>query len=356
MDRGTALVDHAIHTSIRGPMGTGYRLTAVSPGVGRDDQREIVRRAPSHGNLCGEGEDAEGFAAFPLTGGRCALFLSRHAGREPTARGGLRVLTRVFILDDDLQRRLTYDPFRARRVLMDRPGLRPTDPTTGRLAPLSVTDEELRRSASRPAARLKRSLTQVPTLLNLLSAILHRRRTLLPEGDASIELMEAAVAAAPAGLRRGLSFTCGMRHAPQRDADILSLDAGGAELEALQNDRGYAVLDRAGFTAGGGEFDPWLNLARRCWTLGRAGGLHEAADDLLDESMPESLKRISALLMKLDEVDAADLPRLENLIRFAAEAEPLGAVEDRLRTRLLDRAARRKSALLAEEAPTIVNI
>lgn len=116
------------------------------------------------------------------------------------------------------------------------------------------------------------------------------------------------------------------------------------------------MLDRAGFTAGGGEFDPWLNLARRCWTLGRAGGLHEAADDLLDESMPESLKRISALLMKLDEVDAADLPRLENLIRFAAEAEPLGAVEDRLRTRLLDRAARRKSALLAEEAPTIVNI
>lgn len=354
MDRGTALVEHAIYTSIRGPMGTGYRLTAVSPGVSGDEQREIVRRAPSHGNLCDEGEDAEGLAWFPLSAGRCALFLSRHAGREPSARGGLRIFTRVFIIDDAIQRRLAYDPFRARRVLAERAELRPADPTPGRLSPLSLTEEELRRSAARPAARVKRSLAQAPSLLNLLTALMQRRRTLLPEGAAAVELMEAAIAAVPAGLRRGLSFTCGMRHSPQRDADIVCLNTGGAELEALQNDRGYTVLNRVSFMAAGCAYEPWLSLARRCWTLGHAGRLHDVADELFDETSAASLKRIAALLSKLDEVEGADLPRLENLIQFASATEPMGAVEGRLRTTLTERAAQRKATLLAKEAAAAV--
>ena len=44
--------DQAIFTSIRTPMGEGYRIIAASRGVRPEEKQLITRRSPSHGALC----------------------------------------------------------------------------------------------------------------------------------------------------------------------------------------------------------------------------------------------------------------------------------------------------------------
>src|SRR5690606_38204025 len=87
----TAALDRAVFTSIRSPMGSGYQVVAASAGVSADEKREITQRAPSHGNLCDNTPDAEALAAFVLRSQRHCVFLSRHAGAEPSGRGGYRI-------------------------------------------------------------------------------------------------------------------------------------------------------------------------------------------------------------------------------------------------------------------------
>ena len=44
--------DQAIFTSIRGPMGEGYRIVAASRGLRPEEKQAITRLSPSHEALC----------------------------------------------------------------------------------------------------------------------------------------------------------------------------------------------------------------------------------------------------------------------------------------------------------------
>ena len=44
--------DQAIFTSIRTPMGEGYRVIAASRGVRPNEKQSITRNSPSHDSLC----------------------------------------------------------------------------------------------------------------------------------------------------------------------------------------------------------------------------------------------------------------------------------------------------------------
>ena len=85
--------NQAIFTSIRSPMGEGYRVVAASPGLRPEEKIEITRRSPSHNSMTCASEDAVGLLAYALPTGRTCVCSCRHAGAEHTARGGQRVWT-----------------------------------------------------------------------------------------------------------------------------------------------------------------------------------------------------------------------------------------------------------------------
>ncbi|RME37117.1 MAG: hypothetical protein D6788_10140, partial [Planctomycetota bacterium] len=93
----TVECDQAVFTSLRTPMGEGYRVVAASAGVRPEERRVITRVSPSHDSLCDDGRESKervrALACYPLPTGRLCIALSLPAGNEHTGRGGLRVYT-----------------------------------------------------------------------------------------------------------------------------------------------------------------------------------------------------------------------------------------------------------------------
>ncbi|MEW6253059.1 MAG: hypothetical protein AB1716_20665, partial [Planctomycetota bacterium] len=87
------LLDQAVFTSLRSRVARGYRIVAASAGLSEDERRELVQRAPSHGNLLDSSAAAAACAGWLLRSGRYCLLSVGHDGPEPSGRGGLRVVT-----------------------------------------------------------------------------------------------------------------------------------------------------------------------------------------------------------------------------------------------------------------------
>ena len=116
--------DQAIFTSIRTPMGEGYRIIAASLGIRSDEKQTITRHSPSHEGLCLGQTDttrsfggAQGAAFYPLPSGRFCVALSCPAGAEHTGRGGQRVYTHNVVIRADDWSLLGYNPFNVLRAM-----------------------------------------------------------------------------------------------------------------------------------------------------------------------------------------------------------------------------------------------
>ena len=87
MSTATLTCDQAIFTSIRTPMGEGYRIIAASRGLRPEEKQAITRSSPSHDSLCWpadkgteETENRYGAAFYPLPTGRFCVALSCYGG------------------------------------------------------------------------------------------------------------------------------------------------------------------------------------------------------------------------------------------------------------------------------------
>ena len=129
--------DHTIFTSVRTPMGCGYRLIAASPGVTAEERTKITRWSPSHGNLCSDNPAAEGLASYLLSTGRRCVAWSRHAGPEPTGRGGLRIHTHAVLLTAEAYRQFACMPAAVLQAIAAL-APQPLIPQGASLAPLTI--------------------------------------------------------------------------------------------------------------------------------------------------------------------------------------------------------------------------
>lgn len=148
--------DQAIFTSVRTPMGEGYRIIAASRGLRPGERQTITRYSPSHDALCGStvGNDASvagirGFAFYPLPGGRLCVAFSSYAGAEHTGRGGKRIYTHNLIFEKQDFPRCAYNPFTVLRAMIEAQGTSPQlkPPTTLPELELVIT-ESARRGGS----------------------------------------------------------------------------------------------------------------------------------------------------------------------------------------------------------------
>ncbi len=299
--------EQAIFTSIRSPLGSGYRLVAASPGLSGEDRQAIVRVAPSHGNLARETADATGFATLPLPSGRRAVLLACHAGPEHTNRGGFRVHTQAVAIDpDDFACAFRGDALRladAARVLLTPETLRSPPISLGRTV-LLPHDEPGGGLAAPPEAEQER-------LAVVLAAALVARPLLVLGHPQPEQALRWILAALPLGGRVRFSTTFGLKLASSRSFDVTWAEAASAELERWLSDRPCAVLDWASglfapagaetAVVGGPKFGPsdaaalagdcqgWIAFTRRCWAEGDSGTLHAVADGLREPLTPARL-------------------------------------------------------------------
>ena len=135
----TLRCDQAIFTSVRTPMGEGYRIIAASRGLRADDKQAITRHCPSHEGLCHEaprpGDPApapEAAAFYGLPSGHLCAALSCFAGAEHTGRGGQRVYTQCAVFDEEDFERCGYNAFSVIRAMvaagLTSPKLKPANP------------------------------------------------------------------------------------------------------------------------------------------------------------------------------------------------------------------------------------
>ncbi len=344
----TLSVQHAIFTSIPGPMGAGYRIVADTGGIRRDEKQDVLRRAPSHGSLCDSTEEATALASFPLSTGRHCVILSRHAGTEQTARGGLRVWTDVLILEAEEFERFGCNPIRvadlARPQLAEQPARAPRHP----LKPFELptpTDEV-------PSPSIRGGYDRV---LQLLSLVLCDHKLLVSDTNQQAEVLSTVISGLPLATRRHFSCAAGMKPAPSRDFQLCVADVGLADVERATLDTEIKpFVWTSPPEAFGAKYETWLDFVHDRWLRRHFAELERIAGECDRDCSSDVLAKIALVSDALDQV-----PRMssEELKRISREhgSNPTGSsntIIARLRAQLVEAVEKRREQLqrLAREA------
>ena len=310
---GTIQADQAIFTSIRSPMGEGYRIVVASKGVTPDEKREILKYAPSHGSLSHDSPDARALAYFPLSTGRRCIFLTRAAGLEHTGRGGYRVFTHILVLEPTGMRAFAWDPFSIAATIQE------------------YSDEEVRRPPDsmtpKPLTPAKNSGASDAIMETLVPApadsemTLHIAARLLAEGGLFVvgasnaaTILHTVWEVLPAYVRQGISFSCGLKYSPTRSFDVVFTEASTPELIKIERERSSGVYSwGTALTPVTTAYPKWLKLVADRWVENRMGDIRNVCDGLVSECHPVVLEKIAELLQDLDIVPIANSTTLSQL-------------------------------------------
>lgn len=334
----TVNAEQAIFTSVRTPTGEGYRIIAAGSGLTVDEKAEITRRAPSHGALCSAEPDARGLSAYPLAGGRYCVAFSRYAGREHTARGGLRVYTRLVVLDQHDYARFGCHPLRVCEALSkaagDEPILKPR-PTLPQL-PLPIIECSNRTAALDGLERDEPRLTfaSIEQILHLSQAILQGDRTLVADGGEDFHLFDKTVYTLPLVVRQSLALSVGLTYSPSRQLQLCFIARDRGETQRAirgQEIRWFDVAEPPPRKAT--PYDAWLGLVEQRLGSGREAEVERLTTAMTSDRSPEMLARVALVCADMDLVDGADLQQLAGL---TAKYEAFVA-DNRLETDLLTR-------------------
>jgi hypothetical protein len=335
-------IDRAIFASLPSPLARGYRIVAASSGLTEDEQREIVQRAPSHGNLSDASPQAQGMAGLMLHSGRYGLLLSKHAGPEPSGRGGLCVWTDALLLAPQLFRRFGCDPLRveicarpfldaprSHQVRSGLPALRIPIPRDGMpVFPVPVT----------PAA------VNLPGLLRAIASGLTHGPVVVIGAPDPRQVMQWILAALPAARREKLSFAYGLKLSSQRTFQLLFSNAINGEMENFARDHAYDLIDwQSTIGPPATPLTAWLEFVGRTLQAGRFHSLCALTDELTGEPTPAHLTSVAGLATAAAACEMLETHALEAAYARWRTVPSGGPVQrqlvERLRRALAERAA-----------------
>lgn len=341
----TVRAEQAIFTSIRTPLGEGYRLVAMSPGITGEERAEITRRSPSHASVCDPDPGACALSSYPLASQRHCVAWTRYAGREHTARGGQRVHTHLSVLDRDGFMAMSCDPFRVhaamRDVLGDEPCLKPA--TCLECLELDVPAPCAWAGQSNDRREWERPCGVAFELLE--------RGAMLVVGSASpLALMRGALAVLPLAFRVDLSVSANLQYASARQIRVTCVGQNTPELQRSIAGQDVHVLDlnTQGPAPVGGYWD-WFRFVLERADQGRLAETLVLADQLDGQVDPATLARIITVCRDADRVEDAGQELLEELVTGYADWRPCHPAEGRLVRQLLSAAVRRAAALQHQE-------
>lgn len=317
-------LEQAIFTSVHSPVGSGYRIVAASPGLTADEKREIVQRAPTHGNLCDASATGVGFASFELRSYRCAVFVAQHMGLEQTARGGHRVLTLALVLDRIAFRHfdchpVVFEDILRRHVELQLPkGSCTSLPVLQLMPPLPRALPSALRAVRLPPFDTRERY------LNILAAILEGRRLVVTNAPDPREILRWVTEAAPGAAREKLSASWGLKYSPARRFQLVFTNASAGERERLEQDTEFETFDwnarPAVVTCS--PFQVWLDFVRQMWREGRQSELDALAAPLIREAAPHVLAQIVRLTLDTERAAAANGTELDELAARHADDWP----------------------------------
>ncbi|MCB9857623.1 MAG: hypothetical protein H6818_18220 [Phycisphaerales bacterium] len=365
-DTRSLIVDHAVFTSIRSPMGEGYRIIAATSGIRPDERMETTRRAPSHGGLATDHPDALGVIGFPLPTGRYCVGLVRHAGKEHTARGGLRVHTHFVFLDRAQFGAFACDPWLVAGVIAAIDGDEPLLKAESTFPKLSLGDG----CAQLPDASPRLPAIEVGWLQSIVEAALRGAPVVANAGAVTYGSEQLAWRVIPSVMRERRSMSIGIAYAPSRGLDVCFVSERIDETRRLVQgartlwiDPGAPLPGQAPTSdpiappRGTAEFDDWMALTRATLESGRVGELIRLCDAIDGDATPEGLATTARLYEHLDQVtfaSADDVSRLMNRYQgFAPTCRAQKLLVERFRVAATDRLSQLQQDASPYEGPGV---
>lgn len=342
MPTTTLTCDQAIFTSVRTPMGEGYRIIASSRGLHATEKQAITRSSPSHDALCwppDEPADNWGLAFYALPSGRLCVALSYFAGAEQTGRGGQRVYTHNVVFDKGDFPKCAYNPFAVVRAMikaqLTAPQLQPP-PILPELE-LSINDAMLETAGqvaahddpSLPVDQARRS--RGPDLRELLStawrgqilnALMEERSLIVNLTGGWTGVAESILTGLPGPMRADVSFSAGLRFSVGRCHRLALLyDDHGVTKSRIMG-RNVEYVDPAANDKPETPALAWLSFVERHWGNGDLPTLARRTAQAFPDIGPAGRERVGRLYNRIDALPQTDTAEL-----LSAVAEDLNTPE-----------------------------
>lgn len=215
------LVQQAIFTSVRSGRNEGYQIASCSPGVSRQEQRELSQWGPSHDSLYDELATAESINCHQTVKGEFCVSQTVLAGREYSGRGGLRVYTHMFLVPGELLRRFGNSPFRVVESLLVSGRLAVRDDATAPLEPVPLVG----RGSLVNTANLEHVAGKLGPhkLASLVNAAINTRMLGVSSHVSGKRLFTALLDLLPPSLRSSYSLTTGLKASASRQYRLVML-------------------------------------------------------------------------------------------------------------------------------------
>ncbi len=340
MPKHTLVCDQAIFTSIRTPMGEGYRIIATSKGLGPKDKQAITQRSPSHEGLCAPEEDDTIDAYAPLAvsfyqlpSSQLCVAISCFAGAEHTGRGGQRIYTHCVIFPADQFSACAFNPFNIAQAMVD------ADLTTPTLKPPPQL-ETLSLQVSAMPTTLDDSCTTAicdnNAYLIAIDRLLRDKAVIVNMDNDWLVATEAIMMSLPGPMRERVSFGSGLRYSTGRHfhLNMLSDETGvskarsaGQRLEYLAaTSKDTAILE-----------NPWLNFIARMWKSQAFEVLAKRTCQAFNNVSDEGRMLIAKIYNSTDGLQQADTLNILQTVQSTANTAATGA-EAQLLQELMDSA------------------
>lgn len=262
--------DYAIFTSIRSPMGNGYQIVAASKGISPAEKSEIQRRSPSHNALCSTDTRAVGLATYPLASGRYVVAMSRYGNKEYSGRGGRCIDTHIVILDDEAYAAFDCNPLRVQQALVEAIGQEPVTKPSRQVPPVMLEPASSRAGDAVTLPPLFGTPDDGQRITYLARCLLARRPIVVMGAEAPFSALEWTLMTLPAGWRRNLSLSAGIKFSIARQHDCVLLEDEPEEISRVISGHGisaFRVIDEPQVVPD--DADEWFHFVERCWRRNR---------------------------------------------------------------------------------------
>lgn len=328
MREKTLHCDQAIYTSIRTPMGDGYRIVAASPGLRPQEKQAITRNSPSLDSIClpPDRSDTEpvGISFYRLATGRLCLSLSRFAGEEHTGRGGQRVYTINIVFDAKDFADCGFNPFRIVRAMVDagltEPQLKP-DSVLPAVELCVGDDDDLLEGAGLPLTLPE------PFGPFILDQTLQGKGLVVDVEDDWTECAEATLLGLPGPMREDLSFSAGLNFSTSRKHTLQFLSDCKGKAKMRCSAIGATFLPSSGAPPTLKHVSDWAAMAALHWRDRRLADLSRRTSRPYDDTSEEARERLAALFAAMDDIPQIEATRLIILAREILNHTATGAEE-----------------------------
>ncbi len=304
--------DQAIFTSVRTPMGEGYRIIASSKGMKPNEKQAITRSSPSHDSLCvDEANQSPAFAiaCYALPTKRICLAYSCFAGAEHTGRGGQRVYTLNVVFDEIDFANIRYNPFHLVRALVSAGCTAPQLKPPNILPELQLTVATEADPAAMPSALGHMDPSWMEHVLQKIMS--QKKKNLIVNTNQNwVESAETMILGVPGPMRSKVSFSAGLKFSVGRPHLLQVLHDDHAVAKKRMSAQQNVYIDCNGDLPEDVQTLHWSSFVARHWHCDDLVGLSRRTSRPFKKCTPDYYEHLGALYQTVDSLLECDTMKI----------------------------------------------